>query len=151
MTSAVLAPCPGRLRPLSACSDPVFSGEMVGPGVLIEPDLVETTVVAPIGGTVVKVHPHAFVIASPEGIGVLVHLGINTVKLEGRGFTVLAEQGSTVAVGDPMVRWNPADITEEGMTAEVPVVVLDRPAGSLEAPEDGASVAAGDPLVTVPD
>ena len=70
--------------------------------------------VSPIAGKVVKVHPHAFVVLGADGVGVLVHLGINTVRLEGKGFEVLAEQGATVAAGDPMVRWDPATISGDG-------------------------------------
>ena len=66
---------------------------MVGPGVAIEPDPGETTVVSPIAGKVVKVHPHAFVVLGADGVGVLVHLGINTVRLEGKGFEVLVDPG----------------------------------------------------------
>lgn len=150
MSSAtLLAPCPGQVLPLSACSDPVFAGEMVGPGVLIRPAPGETEVVSPIAGTVVKVHPHAFVVAGADQVAVLVHLGINTVRLEGAGFTVLAEQGSTVEAGAPMVRWDPSSITAEGMTDEVPVVLLDRPAGSVPAPADGTTVQTGDTLLTL--
>ncbi len=145
----ILAPCPGRVLPITDCSDPVFSGQLVGPGVLIDPTPGETTVVSPIAGTVVKVHPHAFVVSGESGVAVLVHLGINTVGLEGRGFTVLAEQGSSVQAGDPMVRWDPAGVTDPGMTSEVPVVVLDRPPGSLPQPDAGATVVAGDTLLSV--
>ena len=87
MTSVhVLAPCPGRLVALANTSDPVFASEMVGPGVAIDPDPGEVTVVSPIAGKVVKVHPHAFVVLGADGVGVLVHLGINTVRLEGKDF-----------------------------------------------------------------
>ena len=79
--------------PLSETPDPVFAGEMVGPGVAIDPDPGETTVVSPIAGKVVKVHPHAFVVLGADGVGVLVHLGINTVRLEGKGFEVLRRAG----------------------------------------------------------
>lgn len=132
----VLAPCPGQLISITEVSDPVFAGEMVGPGVAIEPIPEPTTVVSPIGGKIVKVHPHAFVVLDQtENLGVLVHLGINTVKLAGEGFEVFAAQGDTVAPGDPMVRWNPAAITGDGRTAgmlrTVPVVLLDKPAGAV--------------------
>jgi glucose-specific phosphotransferase system IIA component len=145
----VLAPCPGRVIPLSETGDPVFAGEMVGPGVAIDPDPGETTVVSPIAGKVVKVHPHAFVVLGSDGVGVLVHLGINTVRLDGKGFEVLATQGSTVAAGDPMVRWDPATITGEDISTIVPVVAMDRPKGSVPAPEEGAVAAIGDVLFTV--
>lgn len=147
----LLAPCSGRVIPITEVDDPVFAGEMVGPGVAIEPLLEPATVVSPIAGKVVKVHPHAFVVLNAEEkLGVLVHLGINTVKLEGKGFEVLAAQGDMVGAGDPIVRWNPADITGEGETAgmlrTVPVVLLDQPAGSVPPPEV-QEVAVGDVLI----
>ena len=145
----VLAPCPGRLVPMSETPDPVFASEMVGPGVAIDPDPGEVTVVSPIAGKVVKVHPHAFVVLGADGVGVLVHLGINTVRLEGKGFEVLAEQGSTVAAGDPMVRWDPATISGEDISTIVPVVAMDRPTGSVPDPEAGAVTTTGDVLFTV--
>lgn len=145
----VLAPCPGRVVPLSDTPDPVFATEMVGPGVAIEPDPGEVTVRSPIAGKVVKVHPHAFVVLGADGVGVLVHLGINTVRLEGRGFEVLVQQGSTVAAGDPMVRWDPSTISGPDISTMVPVVAMDRPKGSVPAPAAGAVAATGDLLFTV--
>ena len=145
----VLAPCPGRLVPLSETPDPVFASEMVGPGVAIDPAPGEVTVVSPIAGKVVKVHPHAFVVLGGDGVGVLVHLGINTVRLDGKGFEVLTTQGSTVAAGDPMVRWDPSTITGDDISTIVPVVAMDRPKGSVPAPADGAVAVTGDVLFTV--
>jgi PTS system glucose-specific IIA component len=146
--TAVLAPCPGRLIPISETPDPVFAGEIVGPGVTIVPEPGQTTVASPISGKVVKMHPHAFVVLGSDGVGVLVHLGINTVRLKGKGFEVLVEQGATVSAGDPMVRWNPATITDVGMSPVVPVVAMDRPRGSIPAPEPG-TVKTGDLLFSV--
>jgi glucose-specific phosphotransferase system IIA component len=145
----VLVPCPGRLVPMSEVPDPVFSSEMVGPGIAIDPDPGETTVVSPIAGKVVKIHPHAFVVLGADGVGVLVHLGINTVRLKGAGFEVLAEQGSTVAAGDPMVRWDPATISGEEISTIVPVVAMDRPKGSVEDPAADALAKVGAVLFTV--
>jgi PTS system glucose-specific IIA component len=144
----VLAPLPGRVVAMSDVPDPVFSSEMVGPGVAIEPDPGEVTVVSPVAGKVLKVHPHAFIVLAPDGVGVLVHLGIDTVKLKGRGFEVLVTQGSTVEAGTPMVRWDPATL-EEGMSPLVPVVAMDRPKGSVPDPAGDARAAAGDLLFTV--
>lgn len=143
--TTVLSPCPGRVLAISECVDEVFATEIVGPGVVIEPTLEETVVVSPIAGKVVKVHPHAFVVLGAGGVGVLVHLGINTVHLEGAGFTVLTNQGATVEAGDPMVSWNPATITGADISTQVPVVVMDRKPGTLELPEVGA-VDTGDVL-----
>jgi PTS system glucose-specific IIA component len=145
----VLAPCPGRLVALADTPDPVFASEMVGPGVAIDPHPGEFTVVSPIAGKVVKVHPHAFVVLAPDGVGILVHLGINTVRLEGKGFEVLVTQGSTVQAGDPMVRWDPSTISGDDISTLVPVVAMDRPKGSVPPPAGGAVAAIGDVLFTI--
>jgi len=146
---SVLAPCPGRVIPMTDTPDPVFAGEMLGPGVTIDPDPGEVTVVSPIAGKVTVMHPHAFVVVGADGVGILVHLGINTVRLKGKGFEVLTEKGATVSTGDPMVRWDPATITEEGMSSMIPVVAMERPKGSVPAPAPGAVAAAGDLLFTL--
>jgi len=105
-------------------------------------------VVSPIAGRVVKVHPHAFVVLDTEGVGVLVHLGINTVRLDGKGFEVLVEQGATVTAGDPMVRWDPATVVGDGLSTVVPIVAMDRPRGSVPAPDPG-EVQTGDLLFSI--
>ena len=147
----VLAPCPGRVIPLTDAPDPVFAAEMVGPGVAIEPDpgTGEVTVVSPIAGKIVKLHPHAFVVLGDDGVGVLVHLGIDTVRLEGRGFTVIASEGATVAAGDPMVSWNPSTIAADGISTLVPVVAMDRPKGAVQSPAAGAVAVTGELLFTI--
>ena len=149
----VLSPCPGRVIAMADVPDPVFAEEMVGPGVAIEPDPGDTVVVSPIAGTVLKVHPHAFVVLG-DGVGVLVHLGINTVRLDGAGFEVLTSQGSTVAAGDPMIRWDPAMVPSsadgQDVSAVVPVVVMDAPRGSVTSEAVGGSVAADEPPFTTP-
>jgi PTS system glucose-specific IIA component len=147
-STPVLAPLAGRLLPLSEVPDPVFAAEMVGPGVAVDPTDDQVTVVSPIAGTVVKAHPHAFVVLGPDGVGVLVHLGIDTVRLEGRGFELHVTDGVTVAAGDPMVTWDVSVTRAEGLSAVVPVVVMDRPKGSVPLPED-RTVAAGDLLYDV--
>lgn len=147
----VLSPCPGRVIAMTDVPDPVFAEEMVGPGVAIEPDAGRTTVVAPIAGTVVKVLPHAFVVLG-DGVGVLVHLGINTVRLEGEGFEVLASQGDEVSAGDPMITWDPSSLPESAagldVSPVVPVVLMDAPKGSVTSDAVGGPVAAGDLLFT---
>ena len=150
---SVLAPCPGRVIAMSDVPDPVFADEMVGPGVAIEPEPGPTTVVAPIAGKVLKVLPHAFVVLG-DGVGVLVHLGINTVRLEGEGFEVLATQGSEVAAGDPMIRWDPSTVPAsaagQDVSTVVPVLVMDAPRGSVTSDAIGGSVDTGDLLFVAP-
>jgi glucose-specific phosphotransferase system IIA component len=96
--TVVLAPLPGRVVALADVPDPVFAQQMVGSGVAIEPARGQgpLTVVAPISGKILKLHPHAFVIFGEKATGVLVHIGIDTVKLEGDGFTLIAAEGDTV-------------------------------------------------------
>jgi glucose-specific phosphotransferase system IIA component len=145
----VLAPCAGRVIAMSDVPDPVFSAEMVGPGAAIEPAPGRTTVTSPISGKVVKVHPHAFVVLGRGGTGVLVHLGIDTNRLKGEGFEVLAREGDTVEAGAPMVSWDPGEVAERGLSSVVPVVLMDAPKGSVTSPLQGQDAGAGDVLFTV--
>jgi PTS system N-acetylglucosamine-specific IIA component len=142
MPTTVLAPVAGTVVGLTAVPDPVFAEALVGPGTAIEPVREPGVAVAPVDGTVAKLHPHAFVVVTADGRGVLVHLGIDTVKLHGEGFETLAAEGDAVAVGDPLVRWNPADIEARGLSPVCPVVALDASADALTGAFEG-SVAVG--------
>lgn len=146
----VLAPCAGAVLPLSDVPDAVFAAEMVGPGVAIDPVRERTVVVAPLAGLALKVMPHAFVVLAQDGTGVLVHLGIDTVQLDGEGFEVLVEQGATVSAGTPMVSWDPAAVEAGGRSPIVPVCVMDAPAGAVPPPGPGTTVAAGAELFSWP-
>jgi PTS system N-acetylglucosamine-specific IIA component len=141
----VLSPVTGRAIPLAEVPDPVFAGLMVGPGVAVDADRVATTAVAPISGTIIKLHPHAYVVAD-ESRSVLVHLGIDTVQLKGEGFTVHAVEGATVRAGDPIVSWDPAAVEAEGMSPAVPVVALEALPDQVHGLVDAGPVAAGDVL-----
>ena len=140
----VAAPVPGTVLPLAAVPDPVFAEAMVGPGLALRPVPRPGVVVSPVAGLVSTLHPHAFVVVS-GGRGVLVHLGIDTVRLDGAGFELLVEAGATVACGQPMVRWDPAAVQAGGLSAVCPVVALDAAAEALSGLASG-SVSAGDPL-----
>ena len=148
MTVSVLAPLPCRVFALADVPDPVFAQQMVGSGVALEParDQGHLTVVAPIAGKILKLHPHAFVIFGEKATGVLVHIGIDTVKLEGKGFTLIAAEGDTVAAGDPVVSFDPAFIDTTGYSAICPVVVMDSKPDTVESPSVGDEVKTGDIL-----
>jgi PTS system N-acetylglucosamine-specific IIA component len=146
VTLRVASPVTGRVVPLSEVPDPVFSQAMVGPGVAVEPDRAAADVVAPVDGTVVTLHPHAFVIATADGAAVLVHLGIDTVKRKGEGFTLHVVKGEAVRAGQPVVSWDPAEVEAAGFAPICPVIALDASAESLGDQSGGTSVAAGDPL-----
>jgi PTS system glucose-specific IIA component len=130
---------------LAAVPDPVFSQAMVGPGTAIDPERAPGQAVAPITGTLVKLHPHAYVVVGADGRGVLVHLGIDTVQLRGEGFRLLAAEGDHVEAGQPVVGWNPAEIEAGGRSPVCPVVALDAPAESISDVASGPIVV-GDEL-----
>ncbi|PJI86778.1 PTS sugar transporter subunit IIA [Luteimicrobium subarcticum] len=151
MTTTVVSPLSGTVRELADVDDPVFSAALVGPGVALDPGDVEKAVaVAPVAGTIAKLHPHAFVVTTPEGKGVLVHLGIDTVQLQGEGFTLHAAEGDDVQVGQELVTWSPRDIVAGGRSAICPVVVLDqKPDALTRVAQAGEVVAGGEDLYTV--
>ena len=97
--TTVTSPLAGRAIGLAAVPDPVFSGAMVGPGTAIDPVREPSEAVAPVDGVIVSLHPHAFVVVDDEGHGVLAHLGIDTVQLNGEGFELLVNKGDTVTRG----------------------------------------------------
>ncbi|MGW0564976.1 PTS sugar transporter subunit IIA [Streptomyces sp. NPDC003016] len=145
MTS-VTSPLAGHAIGLAAVPDPVFSGAMVGPGTAIDPVREPSEAVAPVDGVIVSLHPHAFVVVDADGHGVLTHLGIDTVQLNGEGFELLVNKGDTVTRGQAVVRWNPAAVEEAGKSPVCPVVALEATADSLvDLVEDG-DVKPGDAL-----
>ncbi len=144
----VLAPVTGRALAMADVPDPVFAGAMVGPGTAIDPVRESVDAVAPVSGTIVKLHPHAFVVATADGAGVLVHLGIDTVQLKGEGFELLAKEGDQVEAGAPVVRWDPAAVEAGGRSPISPVVALDAAPDALSELRESGDVQAGDPIFT---
>ncbi|WP_324652431.1 PTS glucose transporter subunit IIA [Georgenia sp. H159] len=150
MSVRVLAPVAGTVVAMTDVPDPVFAGSIVGPGIAIDPDGAgEVDVVSPVDGTIVKLHPHAFVVVTADGKGVLVHLGLDTVQLEGQGFTLHAQEKDTVTAGQRLVSWHPTEVKTGGRSPVSPVVALEGTEESLSlAVEPGAQVVAGDELFT---
>ncbi|AXG76798.1 PTS sugar transporter subunit IIA [Streptomyces paludis] len=142
----VTAPLPGRAIGLAAVPDPVFSGAMVGPGTAIDPVRGPGVAVSPVDGVMVSLHPHAFVVVDAEGHGVLTHLGIDTVQLNGAGFELLVNKGDTVVRGQGVVRWNPEAVEAAGKSPICPVVALEATADSLADLREDGEVAVGDTL-----
>src|SRR3989442_8596500 len=144
--TTVTSPIAGRAIGLAAVPDPVFSGAMVGPGTAIDPVREPSTAVAPVDGVIVSLHPHAFVVVDEQGHGVLKHLGIDTVQLNGEGFELLVSKGDTVERGQGIVRWDPSQVEAAGKSPICPVVALEADAEVLgELAEDG-DVKSGDQI-----
>jgi PTS system glucose-specific IIA component len=148
-TLTVLAPVAGTVVAMSDVPDPVFAGEIVGPGLAIDPSRDgPSTVIAPVTGTVMKLHAHAFVVQADAGRAALVHLGLDTVQLGGAGFTLHVAEGDTVQAGDAVVSWDPAQVEAGGRSPICPVVALQGdPAVVTGLASVGSTVTAGDPLL----
>ncbi|MFJ8002342.1 PTS glucose transporter subunit IIA [Streptomyces sp. NPDC096310] len=144
--TTVTAPLPGRAIGLPAVPDPVFAGAMVGPGTAIDPERAPGEVVSPVDGVVVSLHPHAFVVVDDEGHGVLTHLGIDTVQLNGEGFELLVNKGDTVRRGQGVVRWDPAAVEQAGKSPICPVVALEATPDALGDVREDGEVKTGDEL-----
>lgn len=120
----VLAPVSGNVVAQSEIPDEVFAAGLVGPGLAIHASGANQYALAPISGRIVKAFPHAFAISGTE-CAVLVHLGIDTIRLRGAGFEVLVAEGAEVSSGTPIVSWTPDEIAAAGFSPMVPVVALD--------------------------
>ncbi|MCF4137393.1 PTS glucose transporter subunit IIA [Streptomyces sp. NPDC101213] len=144
--TTVTSPLAGRTIGLAAVPDPVFSGAMVGPGTAIDPVREPSEAVSPVDGVIVSLHPHAFVVVDAEGHGVLTHLGIDTVQLNGEGFELLVNKGDTVTRGQGIVRWDPVAVEEAGKSPVCPVVALEATADALGDLREDSDVKTGDVL-----
>ncbi|MDQ0402577.1 PTS glucose transporter subunit IIA [Streptomyces sp. NPDC000349] len=144
--TTVSSPLAGRAIGLAAVPDPVFSGAMVGPGTAIDPVREPSEAVSPVGGVIVSLHPHAFVVVDDSGHGVLTHLGIDTVQLNGEGFELLVNKGDTVVRGQGVVRWDPAGVEAAGKSPICPIVALEATAEALTELREDGDVKAGESL-----
>ncbi|MFJ4161121.1 PTS glucose transporter subunit IIA [Microbacterium testaceum] len=146
----ILCPLVGTVLPLSAVPDPLFAQGAMGPGVAIDPPAEVVDAVAPIAGTLLQVFPHAFVVVADDGLAVLVHLGLDTVQLEGKGFTAFAAKGDRVDAGTPVIAYDVPAIRAAGLSSVVPVVVLERSADEVAVlPAEGSGILPGAPLLSV--
>ncbi|MFI8951665.1 PTS glucose transporter subunit IIA [Streptomyces sp. NPDC053750] len=144
--TTVSSPLAGRAIGLAAVPDPVFSGTMVGPGTAIDPVREPSEAVSPVDGVIVSLHPHAFVVVDESGHGVLTHLGIDTVQLNGEGFELLVNKGDNVVRGQGVVRWDPAAVEAAGKSAICPIVALEATAEALTELREDGEVKAGESL-----
>ena len=148
----VHAPVAGRAVPLAEVPDPVFSQGMVGYGAAIDPPRRVIDAVAPVSGKILKLLPHAYIVMTPDNVGILVHLGLDTVQLKGEGFTTHVSQGDDVTAGQVMITYDVPSVEAAGMNPIVPVVVMDERESENVTPSDavtaGADIACGGTLFT---
>ena len=155
MSFLVRAPFAAQILPLSDVPDPVFASGVVGDGRALLPnaDASCVTVRSPTAGVVTKLKSHAVIVTSTHRVSILIHLGIDTVGLRGKGFAPLVDEGDIVEVGRPLIHWDLMPVQEAYLSPCVPVIVVN-PSGMQvcqEYDEDAASVDALAPLFSIPD
>ena len=125
-TVQLVSPLDGQVKPLSQATDPVFSSGVMGQGVVIEPSQGE--LVSPVNGTVTVLFPtkHAVGIVSEEGVELLMHIGMDTVSLDGKGFEAHVTQGDKVVVGQQLISFDMEVIKEAGLVTETPVIITNQ-------------------------
>ncbi|KMJ57401.1 PTS system glucose-specific transporter subunit IICBA [Bacillus sp. LL01] len=133
----VVMPMTGKLLPISEVPDKIFSQKMMGDGFAIEPT--DGKVVSPVAGKIVNLFPtkHAIGIETAEGREVLVHVGIDTVNLKGKGFESLVEQGDTVEQGQALLNVDLRIVSEEATSIITPIIFTNLAAGEAVEIKDG--------------
>ncbi len=148
-TAVIVAPVAGKVVPLDEVDDKVFASRALGEGVGIKPT--DGRVTSPVAGVLVTVPAsgHAFGIKTDDGVEVLVHIGIDTVRLEGKCFDVAVQKNQRVAIGDLLATVDLAGIRDAGYDPTTVVVVINSKTLSSVTPKTGSDVTAGDPIIAV--
>ena len=144
----IIAPIDGKAVDIVEVPDEVFSQKMAGDGMAILP--VGDTFCAPIAGKVVKIFDtnHAFTIDAGEGLSVTVHIGLDTVELQGEGFERLVQEGDEVEAGDAIVRIDYGLVNEKAKSLWTPILITNA-SGVTTLDKYPRVVKAGDELMKV--
>ena len=128
-TVSILSPVTGEVFELSSVPDEAFSSGMMGDGIAVLPTDPEIT--APVAGTITFVFDtkHAIGLVTEQGIGVMIHIGIDTVKLNGKGFDVLVETGQIVSAGQSVMRLDLPYLKKHARSLISPVIITELPDG----------------------
>jgi len=118
------APLTGKVVLLEEVPDPVFSEKMMGDGVAIVP--IQSQVFSPVDGEILNVFPtkHAISIRSKTGAELLIHMGLETVKLNGEGFNVLVENGDKIKKGSPIAEFDIEKVSNTGTNVITPIILV---------------------------
>ena len=128
----ITSPLAGEVKELSQATDPVFAQGLMGRGVVIVPS--QGDLVSPVNGRVTVFFPtkHAIGILSDEGVEILMHIGMDTVNLEGKGFEGYVSQGDKVKVGDKLISFDIDMIKKAGYVTETPVIITNSDSYQVE-------------------
>ena len=124
--SQLVAPVGGRVLPMSEAKDENFAAGILGDGVVIQPT--ENVIVSPCDGTVThssEDNKHAIGLESAAGVEILIHIGVDTVSMNGEGFTLLKKEGDPVKAGEALVRFDKKLIESKGLCSDVMLIVLE--------------------------
>ena len=145
----IFAPLSGVLFPLENVPDPVFAQKMVGDGISLDPTSGE--LLAPVAGTVTNLHSaqHALTITTPDGLEILIHIGIDTVLLKGEGFTAKVRQGDTVSVGQPLISFQPDRVARKAVSLLTQILIANGDRVAAMHPKSGLVVAGRDVILGV--
>ncbi|PEP95232.1 PTS glucose transporter subunit IIA [Bacillus wiedmannii] len=119
----IVAPLTGAVKNIEEVPDPVFAGRMMGEGVAIDPT--EGLVVSPVDGEIVQLFhtKHAVGIKAKNGTEILIHVGLETVKMEGKGFEAHVSEGQAVKAGDKLISFDLELIREKAKSTITPIVI----------------------------
>ncbi|PTF20900.1 beta-glucoside-specific PTS transporter subunit IIABC [Staphylococcus cohnii] len=145
----IVSPVSGEMKNLELVDDPVFSSLAMGKGIAIKPS--SDTIIAPFEATVESLFPtgHAIGLKSKNGTELLIHIGIDTVKLDGLGFKPLVSQGDTVTVNQPLIQFDSQKIQENAYDDTVMIVVTNTNATKDVVIEEQQTVKEKDSLISV--
>ena len=145
----ILAPLDGWCSALDEVPDPVFAGRMLGDGLAIDP--VNGILIAPCAGEIITLpaSAHAVSIRTAQGIDVLIHVGIDTVQLGGRGFEARVRPGAIVSAGDELIRFDLDIVARGAKSLMTPIVVTPMEGLSLRQCRAAGAVSAGELLFEI--
>ncbi len=117
------APLAGEVRSVTTCSDPMFAQKTMGDGIVITPT--DGILISPVNGKVVMTFPtrHAIGIAAENGAEILIHVGLDTVSLDGKPFDLLVKEGDEISAGQPLMKIDLDMIKKAGLSTETPMII----------------------------
>ncbi|MEG6586602.1 PTS sugar transporter subunit IIA [Dendrosporobacter sp. 1207_IL3150] len=149
MDVVVYAPLDGRTISLEKVPDPAFAQKMLGDGMAIEP--ISTKVLAPFDGKVIGAFPtnHAIGLCSATGLECLIHVGIDTVTLNGHGFRLLVKEGQIVKQGNPLIEVDLDVLRSSGKALSTPVVITNGESWKIKQRSEEQTVSAGKEILFI--
>ncbi|UOQ95251.1 PTS glucose transporter subunit IIA [Halobacillus shinanisalinarum] len=146
---SILAPVKGKVLALEEVPDPVFSERMMGEGIAVEPT--DGTVVSPVEGEVVQLFPtkHAVGLKTKTGAEILIHIGLETVSMDGEGFEAFVKQGDKVKAGDRLITFDVNLVGEKAKSTVTPIIITNSDEFEVKLTEEKEATAGETELLTV--